>query len=1035
AFNRVSGGNVYPETEQKQKLSVLNQEKISKSEMMLVAGYSGVGKTAVVNEVHKPIVGQRGYFIKGKFDQFQRNIPFSAFVQSLRDLMGQLLSENDAQLQQWKDNILAAVGENGQVIIEVIPELEKIIGEQPRVAELSGSAGQNRFNLLFQKFIQVFTTKEHPLVIFLDDLQWADSASFKLIQLLMKEADSQYLLLIGAYRDNEVNPAHPLMLTLDEIKKQDAIVNTITLAPLRQDDLNQLVADTLHCSLQQALPLTEAVYQKTEGNPFFATQFLKALYEDKLIYFNAEEGLWQCDLAQVKLASVSEDVVEFVGKRLQKLNPLTQETMKLAACIGNQFDLETLAIVRETSELETATDLWLALKEGLILPTTEVYKFYTTENIEVNLTPTKNHLSANYKFLHDRIQQAAYSLIPEEQKQQTHLKIGRLLLEKIPESEQQDRLFDIVNQLNIGADLIDTQAEGNQLAHLNLEAGRKAKASTAYKAAVEYLSTGLKQLDTDSWQTQYNLIFNLHIELAEAEYLTDNFEQAYERLEAIFKFGKDLIDRSLAYELKIQMEIAQERMLDAIDTTFYILKKLDINLTSELKNQFAVENLINLPMMTIPDKLAAMRILMAVIPAAYVAKAELLLPITVTMVQLSIDFGNSPIAAFAYVFYGVLLCGFSGEIELGYQFGQLSLKVLDKFEATSLKCKVYHLYNAMVRPWKEHTKATVEPLLESIQSGGETGDQEYSSYSVGDYCTYQLLAGKRLDSLTSVYAKYLELCKKLKPDYMAITVEIRSKIIQNLVQTNLEKPTITVLKLNEDEMWKWLKDSQLFAPLLAAYLSKAFLYYLVQDYAQAVEYYHKSEDYLNSTVGKLYASERNFYYSLALLGLVTQTQTDNQDLQSTLEEVETNQKQLNIWAAHAPMNFLHKFYLVEAEKHRVLGKKLEAMELYDLAIAGAKANEYIQEEALANELAAKFYLNLGRKKVAKTYMIEAYYCYSHWGAKAKTKDLEQRYPQLLAPILEQKKINLNPLKTITNSEKITTKTQPTLSSNTTEISE
>ena len=483
-------------------------ERVSQgsTEVMLLAGLSGIGKTAVVNEVHKPIVRQRGYFIKGKFDQFQRNIPLSAFVQAFRDLMGQLLSESDTRLEQWKTNILAALGESAQVIINVIPELERIIGPQPPVPELSGSAAQARFDRLLQQFIQVFTTPAHPLAIFIDDLQWADSASLNLMRLLMGEVNLHYLLFIGAYRDNEITLAHPLLLSLDEMQQSGATVNTMTLAPLTQAAVNQLVADTLSCSLALASPLTALLVDKTGGNPFFTTQFLKALYDDRTITFNRDENYWECDLAQVRSLTLTDDVVAFMARQLQKLPTQTQAVLKLAACIGNQFDLNTLAIVSGQTEAETAAVLWEALQEGLVIPQGEVYKFYQGDAVVLmtHHSPLTTH-QCSYKFLHDRIQQAAYSLIPDEQKQHTQLQIGRLLLQNTPTADIEANIFKIVGHWNQAIEAIATANETAELARLNLLAGRKAKASAAYPAALSYLQVGIRLLNQTAWRNQYEL--------------------------------------------------------------------------------------------------------------------------------------------------------------------------------------------------------------------------------------------------------------------------------------------------------------------------------------------------------------------------------------------------------------------------------------------------------------------------------------------------------------------------------------------------
>jgi predicted ATPase len=1000
AFNRISNP-IPPQSPLK---------KGGGSEMMLVAGYSGVGKTAVVNEVHKPIVRQRGYFIKGKFDQFNRNIPFSAFVQALRDLMGQLLSENDAQLQQWKQKILEAVGDQGQVIIEVIPELENIIGQQPSVTELSGTAAQNRFNLLFQKFIQVFTTKEHPLVIFLDDLQWADSASLNLLKLLMNEADSQYLFLIGAYRDNEVSPAHPLMLTLDEIQKQDAIVNTITLAPLQQNDLNQLVADTLHCSLQQALPLTQAVYQKTKGNPFFATQFLKALHEDKLIHFNPEEGFWQCDLAQVKLAAVSEDVVEFVSKRLQKLNPLTQDALKLAACIGNEFDLETLAIVRQTSELETATDLWVALKEGLILPTTEVYKFYTAETQDIQST-TDGHISASYKFLHDRIQQAAYSLILEDQKKETHFKIGQLLLNNIPEAEREERIFEIVNQLNYGVELITEQTERDELAELNLIACRKARTATAYQAGREYADMGLSLLGENAWQRQYEMSLGFHELAAELASLCGDVEAMEKFIETVIKQAHYLLETVNIYRIRIQSYAAKNQLNEAIAIALELLQQLGVDfpetVTSddiqgsiieikEIIGNREIEDFVNLPLMTDAEKIAIVQTTSSIIPVTHMSASPLFSLVVALSVKLSIQYGNTSASIIAYACYAIIICNMQKDVKTGVKFAQLALQVVSKMDAKAVKAEALIVAGLFVLHRQSHLQETLPLLQESYTSALEVGNYEFAGYSIEDFCLNSFWCGQPLANLEQEIRVYCNALVQLNQVVIAnhCRISIFWQSILNLLGIG-ENPTVLSGEvLEEAEFLPQIVSTSNVLGLYYFYLYKLMLCYLFEKVESAQNHAVKVKQYLVAGASTVGEPAFYFYDSLAILATFNLKFTDHSEI---LQKVEKNQTKLQQqWANYAPMNYQHKYDLVEAEKHRVLGKKLEAMELYDKAIAGAKENEYIQEEALANELAAKFYLSLGRKKVAQAYMIDAYYCYSHWGAKAKVKDLEERYPQAVS---------------------------------------
>jgi predicted ATPase/signal transduction histidine kinase len=1035
------------ETEVETLLAAFDRVTAGNREMMLVAGFSGIGKTAVVNEVHKPIVRQRGYFIKGKYDQFQRNIPFFAFVQAFRDLMEQILSESNTQLQEWKSKILAALGEQGQVIIEVIPELERIIGKQPPVPELSGSAITNRFNLLFQKFIQVFTVKKHPLVIFLDDLQWSDSASLKLIQLLMCESDTQHLLLIGAYRDNEVLSAHPLMLTLEEITQEKAEVNTVKLKPLSENHIVKLVADTLNCSPDIALRLTKLIYKKTKGNPFFTNQFLKSLYENGLITFNFDQRYWQCKLSQVKELSFSDDVVEFMAIQLQKFPIATQEVLKLAACIGNQFDLATLAIVNNKSQAETAAELWKALQEELVIPINEVYKFFQDEEelgTKMLEGTGQSSQSPIYKFLHDRVQQAAYFLIPEDEKKSTHLSIGQLLLNNTSADEQEERIFDIVNQLNYGVELIDSQEQLNELAQLNLIAGRKARTSTAYKVASKYLSLGVGILAADSWLNQYSLTLALHEEACDAAYLCGDFEKMDKFAEKVINLGTSLLDKVRVYEIKIQACIVQNKLIEGLTIAFNVLKLIDIKFpeaptqsdiqqafqatTEQLTNKKIVD-LINLPEMTDLKILAAMRILSSMFTAVYLGSPEFVPLITLKMVDLSIEYGNTGLSAFGYCTYGFILCGLVGDIDAGNEFGQLSLNVLSKTNASSLQAKILLPYNSFIGHWKNHGRNFLKPLQEVYQIALETGDLEFAGYAINNYSYMSYLTGRELAGIEREMAAYCEILNHLKQKTSVIYVQIWQQTFLNLMNQSQDVCCLIGEVYDETIMLPIHIETDYISAICIVYFNKFTLNYFFGNLSSALEYSIETEKYLTSLTGSFIIPA--FYFYDSLLRLAAYFDMTSPEQNQFLNKVNSHQQKMQHWANHAPMNFLHKYYLVEAERHRVLGEQIAAMDYYDKAISLAKKNEYIQEEALANELAAKFYLGWGKETIAQTYLINAYYCYARWGALAKVDDLEKHYPQLLAPIRQREKFYFNSKETIF----IKSSTDKKITSSSTTISE
>ena len=1039
------------------------------TEMILIAGFSGIGKTAVVNEVHKPIVRQRSYFIKGKFDQFQRDIPLSGLVQAFRDLIGQLLSENDAQIQQWKSKILRELGTQTQVIIDVIPEIEQIIGKQPPVTELSGSAAQNRFNLLFQKFIQIFTTKEHPLVIFLDDLQWADTGSLKLIQLLMCESMLSSLseeteqmretkggfLLVGSYRDNEVSNAHPLSLTLQEIQKAGSIINTITLTPLNQGDLNHLIADTLHCSELVAFSLTKMVFAKTKGNPFFSVQFLKSLHDDGLIVLNFDAGHWQYDISKIKNLALTDDVVEFIALQIEKLPIYTQKVLKLAACIGNQFDLKTLAIVNEKSLVDTASDLWQALLDGLVLPQTENYNIFSKDNtnqefivdgIESTQFSNSNLQLPKYKFVHDRVQQAAYSLIPEEQKKPIHLKIGLLLLNSIPVTEQGEKIFELVNQFNIAVEFISPQAKRDELAQMNLIAGRKALASTAYPAAVKYLTIGIQLLASDSWETKYQLILALYETAAEAAYLAGDFEQTEQLAEVVLTRGKTLIDKVKVYEVKIKAYGAQNRALKGINTALAFLKLLgvefpehpsqsDVQLVmAEIASNLTgrhIEDLIDLPEMTEAKTLAVMSILSSTHALTYQAIPELFPLILVKQINLSLEYGNAPLSAFAYVNYGVILCGLVGDIESGYQFGKLAENLLSRLQIKEISVKVLGSFHPLVKPWKEHAKKILKPLMEAYLLSLETGDLEFASYALHAYSYCSYFIGRELSGVEQEMANYNNAIRKIKQETVLQWSTIYRQSVLNLLGRAENSSSLIGEVYNEDKMLPIHLETKDGLGLLYLYFSKLHLCYLFQEFHQAVENATLAKKYLDTAIGHLVIPIFHFYDSLA--GLAVYSDVSRSEQKCILDRVQANQEKMKHWAHHAPMNYLHKYYLVEAERYRIGSQYLEAMEFYDRAIFLAKEHEYVNEEALAQELTAKFYLEWGKHKIAQTYLTDAYYSYVRWGALAKVDDLAKRYPQLLAPIFQQEKLSIHSSEESTSFNRTSISSLSTLSNQQTVI--
>ncbi|RMH71121.1 MAG: PAS domain S-box protein [Cyanobacteria bacterium J007] len=975
-------------------------------ELFLISGYSGIGKTSLVQEIYKPITERHGYFISGKFDPYHRNIPYSAIARAFSDLLRQLLSENETQLSQWRDRLRTTLGDLGGVIAEVIPELELIVGTQPKVPVLPPTEAQNRFNLLFQKFIQSFARSPHPIVLFLDDLQWIDLASLQLIERLTLALESG-LFLIGAYRDREVSPTHPLTGMLNKLQEAGARINSIHLEPLQLEDINHLIAETLNSPPAYCLPLAELTVAKTQGNPFFVSEFLKALYDDRLLYFDRESRRWQWDFKEIQKREITDNLVELLSGQIQRFPQKTQTLLTTAACIDNPFDLATLAHICEQSETETIADLNPAIARGLLFPlgNLKAWEFAVKQGQGDRISIPE------CKFAHDRIRQAAYSLLSEGDRQQLHEKIGLFLLKNTPEDRREEHIFKIVNHLNLAMLPVGDRQRRQQLAKLNLIAGKRAKATAAYQSAFTYLTTAIDLLATESWESDYELTLNLHIEAAETAYVSGDFERMETWVRIVGDRARTLLDRVRADQILIQAYAAQNRLTEAIQTALNPLQLLGIHLPenptpeaieAELLETFTlwedreIASLIELPAMEDPYKLAALRLLSGIFSPCFRAMPQLLPSVVFNLFQLSICYGNGFISPYAYATYGLILCGIVGNIEAGYQFGNLALNLLERSPTKEIKTRTSMVVNNNIRHWKEPIRATIEPLRQSYNSGLETGDLEYGSYAILNYCAHGYFAGQNLEKLQSEISSYARALKQFKQETAFNHLCLYGQAIANLCD-NIDETIAPAWELETGESAReaiaQIMEANDRSGACKIYLHQLILSYLFDRPDEALENADCAESYLDGETGTFVIPLCYFYSALARLAVARHDEDSARSPQ--LERVREIQQKLQTWAGFAPTNHLHKWELIEAELQALLGNDRAATDAYDRAIEGAKSGEFFQEEALANERAALFYLNRGKSKIARAYLEDARYGYLRWGALHKVAYLERQHPSLL----------------------------------------
>lgn len=974
-------------------------QRVSKGakEMILVAGYSGTGKTSIVNEIHQYIAKNNGYFISGKFDQLQKSVPYSAFIQALNQFCKLILTENREALAQWKKQIQEAVGDLGKVLTDIIPHLKSVIGRQAEVAEIGGDESRRRFNHVFQRFLREVSTEQHPLVIFIDDLQWADHASLALLQVLMEDKQNHYLLFIGAYRDNEVSASHPLMITLDDIQKQ-SLVYTIPIKNLSIENVREWLWDTLktdeNSGFDDVAELTDLVYEKTQGNAFFTIQFMENLYTRNLLQFDFISSRWIYDIKEIKKQNFTDNVVHLLVDKIRTLPVEAQEILKLAACIGNTFDLDVLSIISEKNKEEHEKTLEIFLIEHLI------YQFQ----------------NAVYKFVHDRIHQAAYSLISDKDKKDLHLRIGRLMLKNFESldsttgSEYLDRnIFDIVNHLNIGSDLIENAQEKLQLASLNLKAAQNAKISGAYRLSANYVQTIMELLPSDCWNHHYDLILSAYNEAVQTSYLCGNFEEMEKFVDTILKSAHDISHTFTAYRYRsMGLVLVQNQPILAVECLLNIFNTLGIDIPKSpsrseteqiyqknelLLKEITIDSFKQMPMMNDSGKQLALRIFDNGI-LAFILGGEDAFPFTVNkMLELTLKHGLTPETPHVLSLVGMMKILWE-DIPGAYKLGKIALSLSDeKFceQVIPYRANLIAIYYLLGH--KLHYKKLCKMLMDIYPQAMNAGDIESASSLLDNYIALMSRTDMYLSALYEKALSMRETATELKQSLVVANMECDILALESLLGKSSNPAS---LPCDVESLFKNVPGQAAHFCAIQGHLKKIMVAYLFENYDNMLDHIEAAEKRWNSLNIRIIHTRNDvyFYIPLAYMQLYTRSANEN-DKKTYLGRAEKRIKSMKEWANFGPINFLHKYYLLKAELCRVTGRSEQSAEYYDKAIEKAYENEYVNEAALANELAAKFYMQNQKDKLAALYFMEARTCYHRWGAIAKVKHLEKNYPKYL----------------------------------------
>ncbi len=831
-------------------------------EILLVSGYSGVGKSVLVNEVHKPITKKQGFFIEGKFDQFQKDKPYLTMVQAFSTWIEHIMNEPKPEQERWKERLLHALGRNAQVIIELIPAFERLLGKQAPAETLSGIEAQNRFNFLFTSLVNCIASKEHPLVLFIDDLQWSDQATLNLIETLFLDAQSSYFLLFGAYRDNEVDETHPFIKSMEQMKKEGVTIGDLRIGNLTKEDVTGLLSETLDQSAERILELVDLIYEKTAGNAFFVNNFIEALYHEGLLCFDFDTQAWIWNIQAIRDKKLTDNVVDLMSKEISKFSGDTQKALTMAACIGNRFDLNTLSIISERTIKDLASDLSEALRRGLIIPLKEAYKYIDYTHDECNVV---------YKFAHDRIQQAAYSFLSEEGKPSVHLRIGKLLKENTKDEALDDKLFDIVNHMNIGASLILDKGLRQEMSVLNYKAALKAQKSVAFQASYDFLTFSLEYMDEHHWEDDYGLSYDAYLMKSEVSYMVQDFATSKVLIEEILCHAKTGVEKAKAQNVSVLRETMQGNYSEAIAFGREGMKNIGFSLPEDAYDEnfgkdlheinsylqtHTISSLGDLPVCEEESVIVATALLMNMGPPTYMAFKPLYPIVCSRFVLLAINHGNTLYSSIAYSNYGIVLAAMMGQYDAGYEFGLVSLKVGKAFKNMQQVCKNSFMFATILNNWVHPIKMGDAINEEGYQIGIQSGDLQFVGYILFSKLLLSYVQGHALDEIKEKLPFSYRYQEKTHNKWAIDNIGALSFAVNRLKG---EMPTL----ISEEEYLDSVSDDEGQSGLCFYKIFMAQVEFIFKNYEKSLALSEEAASILFNIYGFLPVLDNNYYHSLS----------------------------------------------------------------------------------------------------------------------------------------------------------------------------